>query len=106
MDREQANQVLRHFAEHPLTRVAIWAISGLCGLLVTVCVAFLAYYAGDMRDSIEEIKSTVTEVVARVDKLERAEEIRRAQWEAYRDVYVKDVQRYRDRAQAAESSDQ
>jgi outer membrane murein-binding lipoprotein Lpp len=102
MDRDQASQALQHFAEHPLVRVAIWAISGLCGLLVTVCVAFLAYYASDMRDSIDEIKSTVTQVVARVDKLERAEEVRRAQWEAYREVYVQDVKNYRERQPAGQ----
>lgn len=95
MTREHAAEVLKHFADNPITRLAWWLVTGLCGLLGTVFVAFVAYYAGDMRDSIDELKGSVQSVVARVDKLERENEIRRAQWEAYRDVYIDDVKRWR-----------
>jgi hypothetical protein len=100
MDRDQASQALHHFADHPLTRVLLWFTTGACGLLITVSTAFAAYYAGDMRDSIDELKTTVKDVIDRVDKLERAEEIRRAQWDAYREVYVQDVKNYRERQSA------
>jgi hypothetical protein len=94
MDREHVNQAVQHFIEQPLVRLAVWLVSGLFGALITVSVALVAYYAGDMRDSIDELKMTVKEVIGRVEKLERSEEIRQAQWDAYREVYVKDVQRY------------
>lgn len=106
MDRDIANQVLRHFADHPLVRIAVWLVTGLCGLLVTISTAFAAYYAGDMRDSIDELKGTVQAVVERVDKLERENEVRRAQWEAYREVYVDDVRRYRERQDLKATTDQ
>lgn len=105
MDREQADQALRHFSEHPLTRMAVWLLGGLCTLLVTVSTAFAAYYAGDMRDSIDELKGTVQAVVERVDKLERENAIRQAQWEAYREVYVQDVQRHRARTTAQDAAE-
>lgn len=87
MDRDHATEALRHFSEHPLTRIGVWLVCGLCGLLITVSTAFAAYYAGDMRDSIDELKGTVRAVVERVDKLEQADAVRRAQWDAYRDAY-------------------
>lgn len=100
MDRDQASEALHRYADHPLTRVLLWLVTGACGLVVTVSTAFAAYYAGDMRDSIDELKGTVKAVVERVDKLEREAEVRRAQWEAYKEVYVQDVQRFRDRQSA------
>jgi hypothetical protein len=104
MDRQHADQALRHFSEHPVTRLVLWTITGLCGLLITVSTAFAAYYAGDVRDSIDELKGTVQAVVERVDRLERESEIRQAQWDAYREVYVKDVQRHRERQTAKDAS--
>jgi hypothetical protein len=93
----QVGQALVRFAEHPIARVSSWVIKGLFGALVTVSTGFVAYYAGDMRDSIDELKTTVKTVIERVDKLEREADVRRAQWEAYREVYVDDVRRYRER---------
>lgn len=100
-------EAIRHISENQIVRLAVWVITGLCGALVTVSVSLVAYYAGDMRDSIDELKTTVRTVVERVDKLEREAEVRRAQWDAYREVYVDDVRRYRERQvekQAAELS--
>lgn len=96
MDREQATQALNHMAEHPVTRVAAWVIRSLFGALVAVSTAFVAYYANDMRDTLKA-------VVERVDKLERDNAIRQAQWDAYREVYVQDVQRHRERQTAQDA---
>lgn len=97
MDREQATQALNHMAEHPITRIAAWVIRGLFGALVAVSTAFVAYYANDMRDTLKA-------VVERVDKLEHDNQIRQAQWDAYREVYVQDVKRNRERETAHEDS--
>jgi hypothetical protein len=105
MDRVTADLALRHFSEHPMTRIVVWVIGLLCSLLITVSTTFAAYYAGDMRDSIDELKGTVQAVVERVDRLERENEVRRAQWEAYREVYVEDVKAYRNGARANEQED-